>query len=105
MPEFAYQVKNLQGELSRGTIEASSLDFAVDTLHKKDFTILSLEETQKKIFEKDLASYLVRPNQKDLVIFTRQLSTLIDANVPIVESLNTLGQQTEKVSFRKNGTT
>lgn len=101
MPEFAYQAKNLQGELSKGTIEAPSLDLAVDTLHKKDLIILSLEEPQKKIFEKDLASYLVRPNQKDLVMFTRQLSTLIDANVPIVESLNTLGQQTVKVSFRK----
>lgn len=101
MPEFVYQVKNLQGELSKGTIEAPSLDLAVDTLHKKDLIILSLEEAQKKLFEKDIASYLVRPNQKDLVIFTRQLSTLIDANVPIVESLNTLSQQTEKVSFRK----
>lgn len=99
--ELTYKVKNQQGEISEGTIEATSTDLAVETLHKKGFTILSLEETKKGLFEKDIASYILKPNRKDLVMFTRQLSTLIDANVPLVESLDTLSRQTEKESFKK----
>ncbi len=87
--------------MSEGLVEASSVDIAVETLQKKGLTILSLEETARGAFAKDISSFILRPNRKDLVMFTRQLSTLIDANVPLVESLRTLSRQIEKVSFKK----
>ena len=101
MAEFNYQVKDQRGEFVQGVLEAHSVDAAVETLHKRGFVILSLEETEKGLFEKDLISFLSRPNRKDIVIFTRQLSTLIDANIPLVEGLDTLARQTPKESFKK----
>jgi type II secretory pathway component PulF len=61
--------------------------------------VLSLR--QEKIFGQDVESLLNRVRTKDLVIFTRQLATLVDADVPFVDSLTTLADQTENPAFRK----
>ena len=48
----------------------------------------------------NLDSIISRPNSKDLAMFTRQLSTLIDADMPLSEGLRTLSRQVEKNSFK-----
>ncbi len=101
MAEFVYQAKNQQGQLIEGHIEASSEEQAVITLQQQNLVILSLDQAEKKLLEKDLTAVLVRPNRKDVVIFTRQLATLIDADVPLVDGLHILSQQVEKASFKK----
>lgn len=101
MSEFVYKVKNAEGVLNSGVIEAPSEEKAVDELQSRGLVILSLEGAEKNIFAIDLNIYLNRPTQKDLVMFTRQLSTLIDADVPLVEGLHTLSRQIQKISFRK----
>lgn len=98
--EFTYEAKNRAGQLLEGKIEAASEDQAVTTLHQKDLIILSLVSTQKDLFSKDLFSFLNRTSQKDVIIFTRQLATLVEADVPLVEGLHTLARQIEKASFR-----
>lgn len=99
--EFLYQAKNQTGELSVGKIEAPSEDQAVAALHQKNLVVMSLEEVRKGVFDKDLLAFFNRPNRKDVVMFTRQLATLIDADVPLVEGLRTLIRQIDKESFRK----
>lgn len=49
----------------------------------------------------DLATAFSRPSQKDVVLFTRQMATLVDADVPLVEGLHAIVRQIEKESFRK----
>ena len=56
---------------------------------------------ESDIFSIDLNKYFQRPTNKDIVIFTRQLSTLIDADMPLAEGLRTLARQFEKPTFRK----
>lgn len=99
--QFDYQAKNQNGELIKGKIEAPSEDQAVVILHRKSLIILSLESTVKPLFSMDLLALLNKPRGKDVVMFTRQLATLVDADVPVVEGLRSLASQVEKESFKK----
>ncbi|MBI2669724.1 MAG: type II secretion system F family protein [Candidatus Yanofskybacteria bacterium] len=99
--EFLYQAKTQTGELITGKVEAPSEDQAVNVLHQKNLAILSLEETRKGLMLQDLTTAFSRPSQKDIVLFTRQMATLVEADVPLVEGLHALVRQIEKEAFRK----
>src|SRR3989344_2162878 len=99
--EFNYKTKTQTGELLEGRIVAPDENTAVDTLQRKGYIILSLNEVPKSLFTIDLNLYLSKPNNKDIVVFTRQLSTLIDADMPLAEGLRTLAKQAEKPAFKK----
>lgn len=99
--EFLYRAKTQSGDLAEGKVEAPSEDQAVNVLHQKNLVILSLEEARKGLFSSDLSLAFSKPNQKDVALFTRQMATLIDADVPLVEGLHALVVQVEKESFRK----
>lgn len=101
MAEFSYQAKTKEASVVQGIIDAPNQNIAVDILHGKGYIILSLEPVSKGLATYDINQIISRPNNKDLVIFTRQLSTLIDADMPLSEGLRTLARQVEKVSFRK----
>jgi len=99
--EFSYQAKTKEAQVVQGVVDAPNQNIAVDILHGKGYIILSLEPLSKSFTDYDINQIFSRPNNKDLVIFTRQLSTLIDADMPLSEGLRTLARQVEKVSFRK----
>lgn len=99
--EFNYQVKNQTGQIANGVIDAPTADSAVNILHTKGYVILSLTEVNKDLFSKDINSVLDRPKLKDIVVFTRQLSTLIEADMPLAEGLRTLSLQVDKVALKK----
>ncbi len=99
--EFTYQAKNRQGLNIQGKIDAPSEDQAVSILHQKGLVILSFVEARRGLFDRDLKALISRPSKKDIVIFTRQLATLVDADVPLIEGLHTLGRQVQKESFSK----
>ena len=98
---FSYKVKTQNGEIIEGKIEARDESVAVDTLQNKGYLILSIEQLEGDIFSIDLNKYFQKPSNKDIVIFTRQLSTLIDADMPLAEGLRTLARQFEKPTLRK----
>src|SRR3989344_1114828 len=99
--EFSYKAKDQLGEIREGTIEAPDETAAADILHDKGYVVLSLIPLKKDVFRSDVTEILSRPNVKDVVVFTRQLSTLVDADMPISEGLRTLARQMEKPAFRK----
>ena len=98
---FQYKAKIRTGEIIEGTINAPNENVAVDVLHGKDYVIVSIHPVEKGGLNLDIGKYLQRPKNKDIVAFTRQLSVLIDADVPLNESLRTLAAQEEKTSFKK----
>lgn len=100
MSEFNYQAKTREGYVVQGIIDAPNESTAVEILHGKGYIILSLEQV-RAAFEYDLSEYFSKPNSRDLAAFTRQLSTLIDADMPLGEGLRTLARQVDKASFRK----
>ena len=98
---FSYKVKTQSGEIIEGRVGAYDENTAVNTLQGKGYLILSIEQLEGNIFSVDLNKYLQKPTNKDIVVFTRQLSTLIDADMPIAEGLRTLARQFEKPTFKK----
>ena len=100
MSEFNYQATTREGYVVKGIVDAPNENTAVDILHNKGYVILSLEQVAAA-FEYDIGEYFSKPNNSDLATFTRQLSTLIDADMPLSEGLRTLARQVEKTSFRK----
>jgi type IV pilus assembly protein PilC len=99
--EYKYQAKNSEGQIVEGIIDAPSQDSAVSILHNKQLVVLSLEIFKKDVFSKDLNQVFSRIASKDIVLFTRQLATLIEADMPLAEGLRTLAQQSEKPGLKK----
>jgi type IV pilus assembly protein PilC len=99
--QYEYQAKKQSGEVISGKIEAPNEDQAINILHQRGLVVLSFGENKKKLFESDIMSFFDRPSKKDVIIFTRQLATLIDADVPLVEGLRTMLRQIESKSFKK----
>ncbi len=99
--QFSYQVKAADGKVSTGLIEATDENAAVIELHDRGFTVLSLASTEKGVFGGDILAYFNRPKAKDVVVFTRQLSTLIEADVPLAEGMRTLAAQSDNPAFSR----
>lgn len=96
MPTFKYRARNKYGALVEGKIEADSLDSATEKLIASDLILLNISPIKKEKFLKDLPLFqLQKVKSAELVLFSRQLYTLLDAGVPLVYSLESLSQQVE----------
>jgi len=100
MPHFNWKGKNSYGETRKGIIEAPNIDAARGHLKKIRITPTKLKEKPKDLFE-NVAFFQPKVTGKDIVIFTRQLSTMIDAGLPLVQGLEILGNQQENPTFKK----
>ena len=100
--KFKYKAQNPEGQLQVGVVEADSREEAIDTLHSHNLTILSLiSERELPTYKREVKiPFLHRIRQKDLVVFSRELATLIEGRVSLVESLKSLAQQTLNPRFR-----
>ena len=101
MQQFLYEAKSPEGRFSKGKIDAYSEEAAVEALQQKGLIILSLIQSEDNLLKSDVLSFLNKPNRKDVVVFTRQLATIIAADIPLLEGLETIILQTEKPSFAK----
>ncbi len=104
MALFGYKVRSPQGNVLTGIMEAREQRMVVDRLRHQRFIVLEIGEIKKSAL-KDLLDSInflkKRVKQKDLVLFSRQLSTLIGAGVPIVQGLTILVEQIENPAFKK----
>ncbi|MFA6974154.1 MAG: type II secretion system F family protein [Parcubacteria group bacterium] len=102
MAKFFFRAKNKLGEVSEGVIDAASSDAAVDVLQKNQlFPIVLREEKKDTSLLRILQSYWDRVDSKELMMFFRQLSILIEAKVPITSSLHAIKEQTDNVHFQQ----
>jgi len=95
MPIFSYNVKTNTGKIIKGTLEAESEDKALERLHSEGDTVLHLKECKVKQQVKKS-----KVKAEDIVIFTRQLTTLIESSISVVNSLDILSQQVGGLYFR-----
>jgi type IV pilus assembly protein PilC len=100
MPHFNWKGKNSYGEKRKGVIEAPNIEAARAHLKKIRVTPTKVKEKPKDLFE-NIAFFQPKVTGKDVVIFTRQLSTMIDAGLPLVQGLEILGNQQENPTFKK----
>ncbi len=98
--KFNYIVRNSAAEIETGQIFASSQAEAIETLHGKNLVVLSCRPVMSLPFWlKDIKIKSVK--QKDLVIFSRQLSALFSARVSLVTALRALARQQNNYYFRE----
>lgn len=100
MPVYVWKGVNSYGEKRKGKLEAVNEAAAKAQLQKIRIKLNSLKEAPKDLFE-NINLFKPKITGKDVVIFTRQLSTMIDAGLPLVQSLEILGEQQENPTFKK----
>ena len=99
MAIFKYQAATAAGKIKKGEEVGLSESEVVAKLRAKGYEIESISDVTNTLFSKFLR--LIAPiKSKDLVIFSRQFSIMISANVPIVESLKILVDQTNNISLK-----
>ena len=106
MAVYEYKALNNRGKEISGVIEAESRISAGQGLKKIDLYPVDISETTEKTIEKkrydiSLSAILERITRSDIAIFTTQLAALVEAGMPIVESIDIVIQQTEKKSIKK----
>ncbi|NGZ10706.1 MAG: type II secretion system F family protein [Nitrospira sp. LK70] len=100
MATFAYVGRTKSGGVKKGELVAKSRDEAVDQLRKQSVVVTSLEErAAKEGFSLKLGSGV---SEKDLVVFTRQFGTMINAGLPLIQCLEILSTQSENAALRKS---
>ena len=99
MPIYVWAGKTKKGRSLKGELEAADERIARIQLKKRNIEITKLKPKPKDLFE-NISFMQPKVTNKDLVIFTRQFSTMIDAGLPLVQGLNILGEQTENKTFR-----
>jgi type IV pilus assembly protein PilC len=100
MSIFSYKAKDSQGRLVEGVVDAPSESVVASLLVEKGLSIIELDKPRAEDFEGQIIGLLNRIKTKEKVIFFRQLSVMIDANLPIVKSLGILVRQTENKHFK-----
>jgi type IV pilus assembly protein PilC len=99
MPFFKYTVKNEHGETVKGKVEAPTQQQAASILRTRGLLVITVQPEQEDIFG-TFQSALFGIKKDDVVNFTRQLSTMITAGVPLTEALLIL-QQESKPAMQK----
>lgn len=97
MPTFKYKAINRDNKSVSGLVEAENERIAENLLKDKGLSISYLEEGKQG---SKMSFIIGRVKTKDIVIFSRQFSVLISANVALVQSLKLLVDQTENLKFK-----
>lgn len=94
MPYFRYKANDIENRTIEGMIQSASAEVAAEVLEERQLTILSLVEEKVSLGERSLKMFN-RVKSKDIVVFSRQLSVIISATIPLVQGLKILVNQTE----------
>ncbi len=98
---FKYKAITKTGEERTGAIEALNEDVAISSLQRRGLIIASISDAEKvSIFEMDIA-FLSRVKTKDVVILSRQIATLFEAQVPALRSFQLLAAESGNPTLRK----
>lgn len=99
---FTYKVINKDGQERRGEIEAASQDIAVVTLQRRDYVVISVDPVDRKGFIARNLPFLDRVPMRDIVLMSKQASTLFDAQVSAVKTFDLLGQNSESPIIQRS---
>ena len=97
MPTFTYTARTLTGELKSATIEAPNRDEVVNQLKRQRLNVVKVDEQSKA--KKGAGKGKI--TMRDIVIFTRQFSTMINAGLPLVQALDILAKQSESKALQE----
>jgi type IV pilus assembly protein PilC len=95
---FRWEGKTRQGTIQKGELSAKNKDEVLNLLRRQNILPINVSAKPKQL---SLSFGAQKVTDKDIVIFTRQLATMIDAGLPLVQCLDILGTQTENKTLAK----
>jgi len=100
MPIYLWEGKNRNNIVQKGEMDASSEDGIRSNLNKLRITPTKIKKKPKDLFE-NVAFLQPSITQRDVILFCRQFSTMIDAGLPIIQCMDILHSQQENATFKK----
>jgi len=100
MPLYLWEGKNRNNIVQKGEMEAASQDVVRSNLSRLRITPTKIKKKPKDLFE-NVAFLQPNVTQKDVILFCRQFSTMIDAGLPIIQCMDILHAQQENATFKK----
>ncbi|MCY4576982.1 MAG: type II secretion system F family protein [Candidatus Kaiserbacteria bacterium] len=94
---FIYTVVDKEGEELSGQLEATSRTNAITLLHERGYTVLSLEHESKSALE---INVFEKVRKKDLVIFSRQIATLFEAEISALQAFSLVSENVQNKYFQ-----
>ena len=98
---FNYQAVENSGKKSDGSIEAASIDIAIGSLQKRGLIIVEISPAEKAPWLSQFA-FANRVSNKEVVILSRQMSTLFEAQVSPLKIFNLLAGEVENLTLRRS---
>ncbi len=98
---FSYKAIDTQGEKKEGTVEAINIDIAINSIQKRGLIISSINPLEETLGKRKLFS-TGRVSNKDIVILSRQLATLFDAQVSALRIFKLISAEVENDTLRKS---
>ncbi|HKE92333.1 MAG TPA: type II secretion system F family protein [Gemmatimonadales bacterium] len=92
MPLFEYTARNLKGDLVKNQVDLPTKDDVVAHLRKNRLVLVQVRQAPRAVSMPRLGGGV---KTRDVVVFTRQFATMINAGLPLVQALDILAQQTE----------
>lgn len=97
---FNYKALDEKGEEKTGSIEAINVDVAINSLQRRGFIISQIKEEGKGSLLERKFSFFNRVSNKDIVILSRQMATMFEAQVSALRVFQLIAGQAEKASIR-----
>lgn len=95
---YQYSAKDTKGQTVTGILQAANELEAADILHRKDLVVVSIVTSKATSIKSKASNKKVKLD--DLVIFSRQLATMIGAGIPLVNALGILAEQIENENLK-----
>ena len=101
MTAFKYKARDKFGKAINGVLEASSPEMVASQLEGLGNIPVFIQEKKKDIISFDFLQRRAGVRLEDLILFSRQLSTLVGAGIPLLSSLDALSEQTESKRMKE----
>jgi type IV pilus assembly protein PilC len=98
MPSYEWKGRDREGNPQTGVLIGDSKDAVIAALRRQQIVVTTVKEKGKEIA---LPKFGGGIKSKDIAVFTRQFSVMIDAGLPLVQCLDILGQQQDNKAFQK----
>ena len=100
MPVYQWTGTNRAGKKVKGQMEAPDAEAVSLALRRQRIEPIKVKAAPKDLFE-NVSFMQPKVKEKDIVLFTRQFATMIDAGLPLVQCLDILAGQTDNRTFKK----
>ncbi len=98
MPTYSWKGKNKMGKMQEGSVAAENKEAVIALLRRQQIMVSAVTEKGKEIAVPKFGGGV---SQKEIAVFTRQFSVMIDAGLPLVQCLEILGAQQKNRLFQK----